>query len=80
MMHINYVKTMTQGMGDSEKAVFIHDYLEDHFQYGYDITPGSAVQGFKTGYTKCLGYTAAYYIIGLNSGLKVLQRFFFRGY
>jgi len=71
MIHIKSVKTMTQGMGDYEKAVFIHDYLVNSFQYGYESAPGSAVQGFKTGYTKCLGYTAAFYIIGLNCGLKV---------
>ena len=71
MMQVNYIKSVTQGMEDTEKAIFIHDYLVNSFQYGNDSTTGSAVQGFKTGYTKCLGYTAAFYIIGLNCGLKV---------
>ena len=70
-MHVDYVKSATQGMGEAEKAVFIHDYLVNSFQYGAESTPGSAVQGFKTGFTRCLGYTAAFYIIGLNCGLKV---------
>ena len=69
--HIGVVKAMTQGMSDIEKATFIHDYIADRFQYDTEGSINSAVQGFKTGYTECTGYTAAYYILGLNCGLKV---------
>ena len=69
--HIEVVKALTQGMSDIEKAAFIHDYIADRFQYDIEGSINSAVQGFKTGYTECTGYTAAYYILGINCGLKV---------
>jgi len=58
--HIGVVKAMTQDLSDIEKAAFIHDYLADRFQYDTEGSINSAVQGFKTGYTECTGYTAAY--------------------
>jgi len=72
LYHINAVKNMTQGMDDKTTAAFINDYLCDNFSFQYkcDISP-SAVSGFKTGATNCRGYTASYYIIGLNCGLDV---------
>ena len=69
--HIGVVKALTEGMSDREKAAFIHDYIAERFQYTNEDCTNNAVQGFKTGYTKCSGYTAAYYILGLNCGLKV---------
>ena len=72
LYHINAVKAMTSGMSDSEKSVFINNYICDNFSFlRYTGSSSSAVEGFKSGVTNCRGYTASFYIIGMNCGLNV---------
>ena len=72
LYHINAVKAMTSGMSDSEKSIFINNYICDIFSFQhYTGSSSSAVEGFKYGVTNCRGYTASFYIIGMNCGLDV---------
>ena len=72
LYHINNVKAMTSGMSDREKSVFINNYICDSFSFRrHTGSSSSAVEGFKSGITNCRGYTASFYIIGMNCGLNV---------
>ncbi len=72
LKHIDIVKALTATMNDHDKIVFLNNYISYQFQYDNTCSlSDSAVTGFKTGRTDCKGYTASFYILGLNTGINV---------
>ena len=65
------IKAATDGMGDYQKASYIHDAIRNRLVYTVTEQPQLVVDAWTSGKTACYGYVGLFYLLGTYCGLQV---------